>query len=219
MLESKWLMVTNVRIIDGYHFWRKMMSEKENGRIPTVQITDNQLQKSDLARAAADYLFADYRQRRAKKTLRTQTAALLLWVRYLAEVGVASGILHDARVWALSYFDPGTLAGLAEYAQSRQTPLPIIYAAHYCQHRPAAWQGVTWGLVEGFVKWLLNQGYSLASVNNRLSAVKVYTRLAAKAGVIPPTEHALIGEVRGYGRTEGKRVDEVRSKVRVGNKK
>jgi integrase len=73
--------------------------------------------------------------------------------------------------------------------------------------------------VEGFVKWLLNQGYSLASVNNRLSAVKVYARLAAKAGVIPPTEHALIGEVRGYGRTEGKRVDEMRPKVRVGNKK
>jgi integrase len=186
----------------------------------------NQLQQSDLARAgesanraAADYLFADYRQRRVKKTLRTQTAALLLWVQYLAEVGAASGILREARVWALSYFDPDTLAGLAEYAQSQQTPLPIIYAAHYCQHQPAAWQGVTWGLVEGFVKWLLNQGYSLASVNNRLSAVKVYARLAAKAGVIPPTEHALIGEVRGYGRTEGKRVDEVRSKVRVGNKK
>jgi hypothetical protein len=41
------------------------------------------------------------------------------------------------------------------------------------------------GLVEGFDKWLLHQGYSLASVNNRLSAVKVYARLAAKAGVIP----------------------------------
>lgn len=170
-------------------------------------------------RTAADYLFADYRQRRAKKTLRTQTAALLLWVQYLAEVGAANEIRHEARVWALSHFDPETLAGLAEYAQSQQTPLPIIYAAHYCQQRPAAWQGVTWGLVEGFVKWLLNQGYSLASVNNRLSAVKVYARLAAKAGVIPPTEHALIGEVRGYGRTEGKRVDEVRPKVRVGNKK
>jgi integrase len=203
-----------------------MMNEKENGRTLTVQTTGSQLQKSDLARAgetanraAADYLFADYRQRRAKKTLRTQTAALLLWVQYLVEVGAASAVLHEASVWALSYFDTETLAGLAEYAQSQQTPLPIIYAAHYCQQRPAAWQGVTWGLVEGFVKWLLNQGYSLASVNNRLSAVKVYARLAAKAGVIPPTEQALIGEVRGYGRTEGKRVDEVRSKVRVGNKK
>jgi integrase len=94
-----------------------------------------------------------------------------------------------------------------------------MYAAHYCQLQPAAWQGVTWGLVEGFVKWLLHQGYSLASVNNRLSTVKVYARLATKADVIPVTEHALIGDVRGYGRTEGKRVDEVRSQVRVGNKK
>ena len=108
------------------------MSENENGRTLTVETTDNPLQQSDLARAgesanraAADYLFADYRQRRAKKTLRTQTAALLLWVQYLAEVGAASGILREARVWALSYFDPDTLAGLADYAQSQQTPLPI----------------------------------------------------------------------------------------------
>jgi integrase len=173
--------------------------ERERKRPYPNRPTDWQpLQKSDLARAgesanraAADYLFADYRQRRAKKTLRTQTAALLLWVQYLAEVGAAGGILHEARVWALSHFDPDTLAGLAEYAQSQQTPLPIIYAAHYCQQRPAAWQGVTWGLVEGFVKWLLNQGYSLASVNNRLSAVKVYARLAAKAGVIPPTPQGI----------------------------
>ena len=95
----------------------------------------------------------------------------------------------------------------------------IIYGAHYCQHVPAAWKGVTWGLVEGFVKWLLNQGYSLASVNNRLSAVKVYIRLAAKAGVVPPTEQAFIREVRGYGSTEGKRVDTQRPKTRLGYKK
>src|SRR5690606_1382364 len=44
-------------------------------------------------------------------------------------------------------------------------------------------------------------------------------RLAAKAGVIPPAEHALIREVRGYGSTEGKRVDEVREHTRVGHKK
>ena len=73
--------------------------------------------------------------------------------------------------------------------------------------------------MEGFVKWLLNQGYSLASVNNRLSAVKVYARLAAKAGILSPTEQALIREVRGYGRTEGKRVDELREQTRVGHKK
>ena len=78
---------------------------------------------------------------------------------------------------------------------------------------------MTWGLVEGFVKWLLHQGYSLASVNNRLSAVKVYARLAAKAEVLPPDEHALIREVQGYGSTEGKRVNTGRPKTRLGHKK
>jgi integrase len=84
---------------------------------------------------------------------------------------------------------------------------------------PAAWHGVAWGLVEGFVKWMLRQGYSLASANNRLSAVRVYVRLAVKAGVISTEEHALIREVRGYGETEGKRVDDRRANSRVGHKK
>lgn len=170
-------------------------------------------------RAAADYLFADYRQRRAESTLRTQRAALVLWVEYLADVGAAGEILAEAQAWALDYLDDVALEELAEYAAVRQTSLPIIYGTAYCQSLPAAWQGVTWGLVEGFVKWLLSEGYSVASVNNRLSAVRVYVRLAAKAGVIPAEEHALIREVRGYGETEGKRVNKRRPKTRVGHKK
>jgi hypothetical protein len=74
-------------------------------------------------------------------------------------------------------------------------------------------------LVEGFVKWLLNEGYSVASVNNRLSAIKVYARLAAKAEAISPKEAVLIRDVRGYGTTEGKRVDNVRKQTRIGFKK
>jgi integrase len=169
--------------------------------------------------AAADYLFADYRQRRAPQTIRTQTAALLLWVQYLAELGAADDLLHQATAWATNHFTPAELDNLVEYAAVQRCSPMEICAAHYCQHLPLAWEGVSWGLVEGFVKWLLNQGYSVASVNNRLSAVKVYARLAAKAGVISPAEQALIREVRGYGRTEGKRVDATRTKDRLGYKK
>jgi integrase len=97
----------------------------------------------------------------------------------------------------------------------KRTLFLIIYGADYCQSVPAAWHGVTWGLVAG----LLNQGYSVAFINNRLSAVKVYARLATRAGAIPAEEHALIREVPGYGGTEGKRVDERRPKRRVGYKK
>lgn len=49
--------------------------------------------------------------------------------------------------------------------------------------------------------------------------MRVYVRLAAKAGVISAAEHALIREVRGYGETEAKRVDRRREKSRVGHKK
>jgi integrase len=182
--------------------------------------------KNNLARAgeaanrvAADYLFTDYRQRRAERTIRTQTAALQLWVQYLDTVGAANDLLIEAETWALAYFTDELLESLAEHAESQSLAVPVVLAAHYCQHQSAAWRGVTWGLIEGFVKWLLNHGYSMSSVNNRLSAVKVYARLAAKAGAVSPEEHALIREVRGYGSTEGKRVNTARGKARIGYKK
>lgn len=136
---------------------------------------------------ASDYLFTDYRQRRSKRTARTQLAALVLWVEYLRDVGAAATLVASARQWAQGSLTPKEQAQYADYAAQQQQSLPIIYSALYSQHVPIAWQGVTWGLVEGFVKWLLRAGYSIASVNNRLSAIKVYARLATKAGVIPPS--------------------------------
>ena len=32
---------------------------------------------------------------------------------------------------------------------------------------PAAWQGMTWGLVAGFSAWLLGKGYAIGTVNDR----------------------------------------------------
>lgn len=92
-------------------------------------------------------------------------------------------------------------------------------SADILQTDPQAWRGITWGIVEGFVKWCLKEGYAISTVNNRLSAVKVYARLAAKAGVIPAEELQLIRVVSGYGSQEGKRVDERRPVSRVGHKK
>jgi integrase len=87
------------------------------------------------------------------------------------------------------------------------------------QHDPDCWAGVTWGLVEGFVKWMLTQGYSVASVNNRLSTVKMYAKLATKAGAITPHDLALIKTVSGYVGKEAKRINERRPVTRIGAKK
>lgn len=87
------------------------------------------------------------------------------------------------------------------------------------QHDPAAWQGVTWGIVEGFKLWLLQAGYAVSSVNIRISTVKTYARLASKAGVISPDQFIMIKSVEGYRRKEAKHLDERRDITRKGPKK
>ena len=76
---------------------------------------------------------------------------------------------------------------------------------------PKAWQGITCGLVEAFVKWQLLKGYAVESVNVRLSTLKTYARLALKAGALGVSEYALIRTFQGYGFKEAKRLDETRT--------
>ena len=88
---------------------------------------------------------------------------------------------------------------------------------------PQAWEGITWGLVEGFVKWQLIAGYAVSSVNVRLSTIKTYAKLAFKAGILDNTEYALIRAVEGYSHEETINVDKKRkaadTPTRVGTKK
>jgi len=84
---------------------------------------------------------------------------------------------------------------------------------------PDAWRGITWGLVEAFVKWQLQQGYSVSTVNVRLSTVKTYARLAMQSGALDPQEYAMLRSVQGYSQAEGRRVDQRRPQKRRGLKK
>ncbi len=88
---------------------------------------------------------------------------------------------------------------------------------------PAAWTGITWGLVEGWIEWMLAAGYSVGSVNVRLSTVKTYARVAARAGFLSAESYALIRSVSGFSRKAGIHVDEMRqaanTPIRTGHKK
>lgn len=84
---------------------------------------------------------------------------------------------------------------------------------------PIAWRGVTGGLVEGFVRWQVEQGYAIGSINIRLSTVKVYCTLAARAGVLDAQTLTLIRLVQGYRHKEGRTLDRERGRSRVGAKK
>lgn len=84
---------------------------------------------------------------------------------------------------------------------------------------PEAWAGVTWGLVEGYTRWLVAEGYALATVNARLSAVRIYARLAHQAGALPEAEFQRLRDVRGYKPREAREVDARRETTRRGAKK
>jgi integrase len=75
---------------------------------------------------------------------------------------------------------------------------------------PTAWQGITWGLVEGFVKWQLMNGYAVDSVNVRLSTVKQYAQLALRSGSLDISEYAMIRTVKGYSHKEKPNIDSTR---------
>ncbi len=76
-----------------------------------------------------------------------------------------------------------------------------------------AWSVITWGLVEGFKRWQLEAGYSVSSVNVRLSTIKTYAKLALKAGTLDKSEYALIRAVSGYDGKEARRINEQRRAV------
>lgn len=84
---------------------------------------------------------------------------------------------------------------------------------------PSAWLGLTWGIVEAFKAWQVQQGYSIASINARLSTVKTYAALASRAGAVERSELALISSIRGFSHTEGKHITEARQMPRKGHKK
>lgn len=88
---------------------------------------------------------------------------------------------------------------------------------------PDAWRGVTWGIVEAFKQWMLQRGYAIGSINRRLSTVRTFAGIAAKAGAISTEESILIASVRGYKAKETRHIDEKRQEqglqTRVGAKK
>jgi integrase len=74
----------------------------------------------------------------------------------------------------------------------------VTVTAEALQTAPAAWEGVTWGLVTAFARWLLAHGDSTGTINRRLAAVKVYVKLAAATGIIDGIDAARIAKQEGY---------------------
>ncbi|MFV9506510.1 MAG: tyrosine-type recombinase/integrase [Oscillochloridaceae bacterium umkhey_bin13] len=89
--------------------------------------------------------------------------------------------------------------------------------------QPQVWANVTHGLISAFLRWQLQQGYAVGSINVRLSTVRRYCGLAYSAGVLSAEALALIRTVRGYSGRQARSLDRQRQQqatpTRVGAKK
>jgi hypothetical protein len=142
----------------------------------------------------------------------------------VAEIGQLANHYAAQHVFAdyQGRLDPNTLLrqhdDLAHYSLYLQDA-GVSVAALDLFTRPESWAGTTHGLIWGFVQWMLLDGYSIGTVNIRLSTVRTYAKLAAAAGVIAAAELALIVQVKGYSFASGQNVDAQRQQTRKGAKK
>ena len=84
---------------------------------------------------------------------------------------------------------------------------------------PATWASITWGLVEAHKLASLNDGASVASINQRLSTIKTYARLAHQAGFIEDGEALRIRSVRGFHGAKVKRNIKANTQISKDTKK
>ncbi|NTW00048.1 MAG: site-specific integrase [Oscillochloris sp.] len=86
---------------------------------------------------------------------------------------------------------------------------------------PAAWRDISWGLVEGFLRWQEQKGYSLASIARALGTVRTYCQHAARAGSLSTERLSLIQTVKAAtpGSKAGRNQDAQRAQSRMGAKK
>src|SRR6266568_1407323 len=82
-----------------------------------------------------------------------------------------------------------------------------------------AWRGMSAGLLKGFRTWLLEEGYAIGTLNQRLATLRQYCRLAHEAGVLSDETLELVLAVKGYGSKTARNLDSDRARRSVPTRK
>lgn len=161
--------------------------------------TERQFEVGQAANGVArGHVFDDYTGRKSANTLRRHRADLTLFVEYL----------HFCQF----FYPTRSMSDTELEAWYRVRAVEMMTNGEY-------WQNMVFGIVKGFQRWMLKNGYAVGSLNNRLSTIKVYAGLAKEAGVIEESTGRLISTVKGYTASDGHNLDAKRDVTRVGLKK
>jgi integrase len=113
------------------------------------------------------------------------------------------------------------LARFAEYLAAVQViaPSETISVADALVSAPSAWAAISWGLIEGFVEWMLREGDATGSISVRLATIRRYCQLAAQAGAIADADLAFILRVKAPGGKAARNLDAERDVTRRSGEK
>ncbi len=181
------------------------MAERDENLRALVPLEDDAQTALGLAGQVANaFARADlldrYKQELSPQSRRRQRADVALFARYLAE---AERAMHQEG--HMGEAEPGVHED-AELADD---------LSH--------WSEITYGLVVGFQEWQKKQGYSIGSINVRMSTVRTYCRLAQQARYLANEEFVAIASIRKIQPKTGRNIDLLRSErnisTRIGKKK
>ena len=103
-----------------------------------------------------------------------------------------------------------------------KAPVPVKITLRL-DEEPRLWDAVSFGLVQGFQRWMLLQEYSIKTANDYLTVVKVYSMLAQKAGFMSAEALVAIRNVKRLIGQKAERIDRGRVdkelRTRRGHKK
>lgn len=159
----------------------------------SIDIVDDIMSVGEIANVVANRTAHQrYMKSKAPQTKRRQIADIACFSRYLEFVGYPYSL--KPLLLALKNDDP-------------------------LQDTWNAWKGVTYGLIEAFISWQEQEGYTIGSINVRLATIKTYCGLAYRAGAISQAELTNIKMINGNSHREGINIDKGRDISRLGNKK
>ncbi|GAA5531574.1 tyrosine-type recombinase/integrase [Herpetosiphon gulosus] len=151
--------------------------------------------------APASPIVADHRTALTLRGIQADTAAQSVMIaEYRSRLAPKTRRRHEV-----------DLQGFADFLATVQVVIPVDeQEVSVLAHDPAAWDGITAGLISAFRTWMLTEGYAIGTINIRLATVRTYARLAHLAGVIPADAYSRIRAITGYRRSEGDNLDQQR---------
>lgn len=145
-------------------------------------------------------IFNEYRDRRKASTLRAHRNDLRLLAIYIEIPRLEK--IHGVTITP-------ALTGLEKTVFEQVEAQVSKWVEKFMSgHRDCA--ELTGATVSGFVEWMKNNGYATATINRYLSSVKIYAKLAHKAGLIPEIEYRRITDVNGLTLSDRIAIDETR---------